>query len=250
MEREPGDPGVPYDPDAPERLQPRSASNRPVPPPPAVPPPYGGPGVSRRPDRRRGGRSWGAGGLATIGLIAVFAFAGHNDDGDDDGDRMQVVSVGPEVTSIRVDATTDDVRLEHQNGTAREVLVHGDSATSRVEGGTLVVRPRSDTRLTLPGGIPVVVRTSTGDVEGSGLTVGDLEVETNTGDVDLGFASVPTSVDVRTTTGDADLELPESGAYAVDVSTNTGDPNVAHNDPGAPNKVTVRTNTGDIDVEN
>ena len=94
------------------------------------------------------------------------------------------------------------------------------------------------------------VSTSTGDVEVRG-DVAELVAASSTGDVEAEFTSPPRSVDVRLSTGDVTILVPDDPAvrYATDVATATGDVTAAVPvDSLSDRRMYVRTATGDVEV--
>ncbi len=122
--------------------------------------------------------------------------------------------------------------------------------------------------VTVPPGTAVVVDTSTGSVEASGLT-GDLDVttstgsiellglrsarvavEASTGSVELGFAAPPQDVRAEASTGSVEVVVPADGtAYAVQSSTNVGSSEVSVPvDSSSTRRIEARTSTGSVEV--
>lgn len=115
----------------------------------------------------------------------------------------------------------------------------------------------ADWTVTVPAGVPVVVRAGVGDVDVAGLTgavtvhgsVGDvqvsgapssLDVSTSVGSVDAVLSEPASSVRLRTSVGDVDLRLPGDVAYDVDAQAALDEPVV---------EVETSTTSGyDVDV--
>lgn len=123
------------------------------------------------------------------------------------------------------------------------------------------------TRLQVPPGLPLVVRTTTGDVRATAISEGVLTVRTTTGDVtadklgvdefsaqttrgsvDAAFAQQPFAFKATTTTGPVTAEIPSGDrTYAVTTTTRSG--NVAsqlQSDDDGRGFVRVTTRSGDI----
>lgn len=100
-----------------------------------------------------------------------------------------------------------------------------------------------ETTLELPEGYPVVVRTTSGDVEvrevvegvltivsgsgdieGSGLQLDELSAETTSGDISADFATQPFGFKATTTSGDISAEMPKGKkTYVVTATSKSGD---------------------------
>ncbi len=142
-----------------------------------------------------------------------------------------------------------------------------------------------DYALTVPEGISVQARTSTGDVQVSNIlgalelstSTGDIRVtgatgelrldastgditvsdtrsttvdaSTSTGDVTIHFATAPRTVSADTSTGDVAVVVPDGDGYRVDTDTSTGDERVSvRRDDSSGRSIVARTSTGDIDI--
>lgn len=100
-----------------------------------------------------------------------------------------------------------------------------------------------DTTIELPEGFPVVIRTTSGDVEvrevgegvltivsgtgnfeGSGLVVDELSVKTTSGDISADFATQPFGFKATTTSGDISAQMPDGKkTYVVRTASKSGD---------------------------
>lgn len=116
-------------------------------------------------------------------------------------------------------------------------------------GGAFVFDCDTHFRVEIPAGVTVRVDTSAGDVDAVALDSGDVRVETESGDIDLGFARQPDRVEALTTAGDVALVVPRA-TYAVDVHTDLGDSDVNGLviDERAPRSIRARTQVGDVRV--
>jgi Putative adhesin len=97
---------------------------------------------------------------------------------------------------------------------------------------------------------PVRIETNTGDVRALSTTGRVVDADTDTGDVRLTFDAPPDTVAARTNTGDVRVVVPDDGTvYEVDADTSTGDTGVDIQDvPDAGRTITAQTDTGDVRV--
>ncbi|MEU7743780.1 DUF4097 family beta strand repeat-containing protein [Nonomuraea sp. NPDC049158] len=87
-----------------------------------------------------------------------------------------------------------------------------------------------------------------GDVDASGLGTKKIFAEAGSGSIDLKFAVVPDSVELKSGSGDATLRVP-AGAYDVKTQVGSGDVQVSvDKDPASPHKVSLTTGSGDVSV--
>jgi Putative adhesin len=102
--------------------------------------------------------------------------------------------------------------------------------------------------LTIPAGLPVKVRTTTGTVDATDLDVSEFDIQTRTGAVTGSFARPPDRVAIAVATGSVELTMP-AGSYRFDASTTTGSVRTdVQNDPAAQRTLQLSTGTGDITV--
>lgn len=122
----------------------------------------------------------------------------------------------------------------------------------------------ADWAVTVPAGMPVVVRAGVGDVDVAGLTgavtvhgsVGDvqvggapssLDVSTSVGSVDVVLSEPASSVRLRTSLGDVDLRLPGDVAYDVDARSAVDAPVVeVETSSASEHDVEVSTSVGSV----
>lgn len=96
---------------------------------------------------------------------------------------------------------------------------------------------------------PLALRTTTGDIVGSGLRSSHVEVRVDTGNVDLSFATPPEQVIVVATTGNPTIEVPGDDRYRVSVETSTGNQDISVvRDPDATRTIDIRTTSGDVRI--
>ena len=130
-------------------------------------------------------------------------------------------------------------------------------ADRRLENGVLTITSACpavsvncyvEDELTIPAGVPVQVRTTTGNVEATDIDVPEFDVETVTGQVSGSFVRPPDRIAIAVVTGTVDLTVPAAD-YQFDARTTTG---TIHSDvwnnPTAPRSVQLSTVTGTISV--
>ncbi len=96
----------------------------------------------------------------------------------------------------------------------------------------------------------VGVSTTSGDVRGDALVIGDLTVSARSGDVRAAFAEDPRAVKVGTASGDVALTLPAEVPYLVDAASTSGgvDVGIDTADDQVQRFVRVRSDSGDVSV--
>ncbi|MEO3785417.1 DUF4097 family beta strand repeat-containing protein [Actinocorallia sp. B10E7] len=162
----------------------------------------------------------------------------------------------------------------------------GDTLRIKVRCRIEITRPcRVSYRLSVPAQTPLTVKGGGGDVTVRDLTekidvdlaggdirlenvLGDLDVtnvagnvsimdsrsrsvvvESTAGDTHLGFVTPPTSVDVRTTAGNLEIQVPRGALYFVDAESVAGSREVSVEQTGsAPHRIRARNDSGDLAV--
>lgn len=184
---------------------------------------------------------------------------------------------GGPILAVRVEIDAGDVTVE-SGGAAVSVArtLRGAAVgalSQRVEDGILRIEARcrpvlpcaADIALVVPPGLPVDVRTGSGDVHVSGvdsdlsIAVGDgdvsaydllgatVRVQAGWGDARLSFAATPTDVSVGVGVGDVVLAVP-AGGYDLDVES-LGAPRIAVAEDAEGPRLRVRTASGTATVE-
>lgn len=126
-----------------------------------------------------------------------------------------------------------------------------------------------DTTLEIPEGFPVEVRTTSGDVEvrkvvegvlkivsgsgdidGSGLEVDELQAATRSGDIEAAFATQPFGFKAATSSGDISARMPDGKrTYVVTTASKSGDvSSELDSDPDGRGLVRATSSSGDIDL--
>ena len=90
--------------------------------------------------------------------------------------------------------------------------------------------------------------TQAGQVRGTGLTAGEVDVQSNAGGVSLAFDAPPDRVEARTNAGSVELAVPDQ-RYAIDAGSYAGRTQVdVVNDPAAPHRLVAHSNAGQVQV--
>ena len=128
----------------------------------------------------------------------------------------------------------------------------------RCEAGLVITVPaESSSRAEISaGGIEISgltgeqdVRTSAGEVRGTGLGPGSVSASSTAGGVDLTFAAAAPDVDAESTAGSVDVRVPIGPAYHVTAETTAGSTTVEVPDqPGADHRITARSTAGGVRV--
>ena len=200
------------------------------------------------------------------------------------------------VTSVKLDGRSGDVTVRGQVGlakvTVQRTIKYHDSVpnkdTYRVDGGVLVLSGDCgndcdvDYEVTVPAGLSVTGKTSSGDIElnnvgpvdvsttsgqltltdvtgsvkagtsngdiqGAGLHGGTVQATTSNGAIDLVLRE-PADVTARTSNGDIKLGMP-TGSYRVDTTNNNGHRKIGiAQDPNGHNHLDLSTDNGEIEV--
>lgn len=136
---------------------------------------------------------------------------------------------GPADTVLRLSTGAGALRVE---GSDAEVVLRtgaGKVTLSRVGGS-------------------VRATTSTGTVNGAGLTCHELDVETSAGAVTLAFDAPPERVEARTSAGSIDLTVPDQ-AYDVTATSQAGRVEVdVVNDPATSRRLVAHTSAGAVRI--
>lgn len=96
----------------------------------------------------------------------------------------------------------------------------------------------------------VQAQTGSGNIDGNALSAADTTLRTGSGDVNLAFTSPPSRVDLRTGSGDVDVFVPKKDAYAVTVSTGSGNKSLGiDTSQSSSRSIHVETGSGDITLD-
>jgi DUF4097 and DUF4098 domain-containing protein YvlB len=154
-------------------------------------------------------------------------------------------------------------RPSHERRSIRNGVLRVSSSCPRLVVGTC----SSDYRVAVPENVPVVVRSTEGDVRIDSFR-GSADVQTGSGDVFVdgfcGFALAiktgsgdaratatcsPQSLNLRSSSGDLTATVP-AGGYRIEADSNGGRTSVSgiQRNPGAPYEVQALSNSGDVTV--
>lgn len=177
-------------------------------------------------------------------------------------------------TALEIDVATADITVERGADWALSYALP-DAPVITEEGGVLRLSAQEQSTIgfvgvsfaasngpavtvTVPEGAAldrITLHTATGEVRLSGLTVGALDVTSNTGDIDAAELIVSGEVNAQTNTGSITLALTgRTSDYAMELGTDTGEVRLngtehGHDyttDHGIP--LRAETNTGDVSV--
>jgi hypothetical protein len=97
----------------------------------------------------------------------------------------------------------------------------------------------------------LTIKVGSGDVEASGLGSSTVIAHSGSGDVRLGFASAPTTVQATSGSGDLELALPQDGvAYRIVEKTGSGDyTNLVDTSQSSGHTIDVETGSGDLSID-
>jgi DUF4097 and DUF4098 domain-containing protein YvlB len=135
----------------------------------------------------------------------------------------------PTGTTVSGTAASGSVELENVAG-----------ADVRVQSGTIAVERISG---------DLVLRTSSGDIEGEQLAGRSVDVRASSGDIELELTD-PRTVHAEASSGDVQLTVPDF-PYQLTTSASSGDVETGdiRQDAGAERRLDVRTSSGDIELE-
>jgi DUF4097 and DUF4098 domain-containing protein YvlB len=97
----------------------------------------------------------------------------------------------------------------------------------------------------------ISLQTDSGDITASALTSSDATAHDDSGDVTLDFAAIPQRVTVRDSSGDVNVLVPSGGqAYNVSAHADSGSTSIGvPTDPSSANIISVSVASGDVRVE-
>jgi hypothetical protein len=161
-----------------------------------------------------------------------------------DGDITIVSGPAGQVTVARLLkwATAEPIIDEHWD---HGVLNIGqDCATGLFELGCSV-----SYRIAVPPGVPLNLSTGSGTITAIGARAANVQASSGSGDIQLGFAAVPTQVNVQTGSGDVSVEVPPGASYVVSAAADDGNHDITvPDDPGAPRSITAESGEGNITI--
>jgi putative adhesin len=138
----------------------------------------------------------------------------------------------PRDLRVRIETSSGDVEVENATGPVDVKSSSGDVIVNGANGD-------------------VVVETTSGDVTAEGLRSSTARVKASSGDLELRFATAPTTVTAETSSGDVDVTVPDgTETYRVDTDTSSGDTETGiRTDPASTRTIRAETSSGDVTVE-
>ncbi len=205
--------------------------------------------------RRRNLLMIGAATVIVVGGAAAVVMANRTQHRTDSFAGVSSVVVEVENGNLAISPAGDDtvgVRT-----TLNAIVGDLPIADRRLENGVLTITSTCpavsvncyvEDELTIPEGIPVKIRTTTGNIDATDIDVPEFDVETVTGRVSGSFVRPPDRIAISVVTGTVEVTVPAAD-YQLDARTTTG---TIHSDvwnnPGAPRMVQLSTVTGTITV--
>lgn len=120
----------------------------------------------------------------------------------------------------------------------------------RVPEGTLVTAETGSGDVAVGGSLGTLrAEVGSGNIDANDLVAAELVASTGSGDIDLDFATPPDRVALDTGSGNVSVRVPPGDAYAVDVTTGSGDQDVTvDRSSGATRSIRIETGSGDARV--
>lgn len=177
---------------------------------------------------------------------------------------LKIVQGDPGVVRVTARITSGLRKTDFQIGQRGEEIKIISGCQSWLNPGCGV-----DTTLAIPEGFPVVIRTSSGDVsvrevvegvltitsesgdiDGSGLELDELDATTASGDISADFTTQPFGFKATTGSGDISAEMPDGKrTYVVTTTSKSGDvSSQIDSDPEGRGLVRATSSSGDIDL--
>lgn len=250
--------------------------------PPPAGPPWAGPPGPHRPANRR----WWW--LAAIGAFLLIASGGglggwgHGRMFGSSADQQRTY----QADALELTGAAGDVRVVGgaAAGTVEVTrhlqwgMMHGQpSPNEQVNGGTLSINADCGGgfmsmcsigyEVKVPNDAPVTIHVGSGDIDlagplgelnaetgsgnidATGLAAANAVLRTGSGNLDLSFASAPTTVDLRTGSGDVTVFVPKGAAYAVDGTSGSGSRNITvDTSQSSSRKIHIETGSGDVEL--
>ncbi len=178
---------------------------------------------------------------------------------------LRIVQGDPDIVRVKARITSGLRKTDFQIGRRGDEIKIVSGCQTWLSPGCGV-----DTTLELPEGFPVVIRTTTGnvdveeivegvltiqtasgDITGQGLELDEFAAETASGDIDADFATQPFAVKATTESGDITATIPEGKrTYAVTAKSDSGDvSSKVESDADGAGFIRATTRSGDISIE-
>jgi DUF4097 and DUF4098 domain-containing protein YvlB len=155
----------------------------------------------------------------------------------------------PRNTSVEVEDDSGRITLTGISGTVDANVSSGAIVGTDLRGSQVTLLVDSgQIRLNGVAG-NVQARASSGDIQGEDLRGAKISANADSGQVRLKFATAPTDVDVRASSGNVQLWLPGGQSYAVDASVDSGSKSIGvPMDPASPHKIKAATDSGNVTI--
>ncbi len=142
------------------------------------------------------------------------------------------VVVVPRDLRVRIEASSGDLRAENVTGPVDLKSTSGDVTVESASGD-------------------VVIESSSGDITAEDLRSGTVRAHASSGDIELSFATAPTTVTAETSSGDVGVTVPDdTETYRVDTDTSSGDTEIdIRKDQSSTRTIKAETSSGDVTVE-
>jgi DUF4097 and DUF4098 domain-containing protein YvlB len=155
----------------------------------------------------------------------------------------------PRNTSVEVEDDSGRVTLTGIGGTVDASVSSGDIFGTDL-GGSQVTLLADSGRIQLNGvDGSLQARASSGDIQADDLRGAKVSANADSGQVRLKFATAPTNVDVRVSSGNIRLWLPNGQSYAVDASVDSGSKSIGvPQDVNSPHKINAAADGGNVTI--
>ena len=147
------------------------------------------------------------------------------------GCKTEYVVTVPKDLKVTIDSSSGDLKVSGLDG-----------ATLKSNSGDIEAHQMSG---------QLALESSSGDIDASNVTATSVTSESSSGSVELAFAEAPTSVDLKSSSGDVTVLLPSgTETYKVDADTSSGDESATVRiDPTSTRTIKAETSSGDVTVE-
>ena len=166
------------------------------------------------------------------------------------GNTLVVREDCPGHSPFAVDECGVNVRLTVPGSVSVQAVADsGDVTVTGLSGAVHAQASSGDVNLTADSGY-IWARTESGSVTADGLRSQWVDAAVSSGDLYLGFADVPTTVNATAQSGDATVVVPQGSTYRVSGQSGSGDRAVEGGvqDASSPRSLTVDTSSGDARI--
>jgi len=161
-----------------------------------------------------------------------------------DGDITVVSGRAGQVTVARLLTWTTAQPIIDEHWAGGVLSIGQDCATGLLQLGCSI-----SYRIAVPPGVPLNLSTGSGNITATGARSANVRANSGSGDIQLGFATTPTQVNVQTGSGNVSVEVPPGASYVVMANADDGNSDVGiAEDPGAPRSITAESGEGNITI--